>query len=73
VTEVLPNGGVKPTEVLAAVYGLTGIETTSLSSRVQRLRLYFEGQTGDAEKLNGIAAALMSEQGDQLRVTTVHS
>src|ERR1041384_627390 len=73
VTEVLPNGGVKPTEVLAAVYGLTGIETTSLSSRVQRLRLYFEGQTGDAEKLNGIAAALMREQGDQLRVTTVHS
>jgi hypothetical protein len=73
VTEVLPNGGVKPTEVLASVYGLTRSEMISLSSRVQRLRLYFEEQTGDPENLRGIAAALMSEQGDDLRVTTVHS
>ena len=43
VTEVSPNGGVKPIEVMAAVYGLTETETISLSSRVRRLRLYSEG------------------------------
>jgi radical SAM family uncharacterized protein/radical SAM-linked protein len=42
VTEVSPNGGVKPIEVMAAVYGLTEAESTSLSSRVKRLRLYTE-------------------------------
>jgi radical SAM-linked protein len=40
VTEISPNGGVKPTEVLAAVYGLNGGEVLALSSRVRRLRLY---------------------------------
>ena len=44
-TEVSPNGGVKPIEVMAAVYGLTETETISLSSRVRRLRLYSEDLT----------------------------
>ncbi|PYT02339.1 MAG: hypothetical protein DMF60_21620, partial [Acidobacteria bacterium] len=47
VTEVSPNGGVKPIEVVAAIYGLTQTETTSLSSRVRRLRLYMDDQTSD--------------------------
>jgi hypothetical protein len=74
VTEVSPNGGVKPVEVMAAVFGLTETEMTSLGSRVRRLRLYSEDQTGDpASWTPGIAAALMSEQGDKLRVTSGHS
>jgi radical SAM family uncharacterized protein/radical SAM-linked protein len=73
VTEVSPNGGVKPIEVLAAVYGLTPTEATSLSSRVRRLRLYSEDQTSDpATWIHGVAAQV-SEQGDKLRVTTGHS
>ena len=43
VTEISPNGGVKPVEVMAAVYDLTGEEKISLGSRVRRLRLYSEG------------------------------
>jgi radical SAM family uncharacterized protein/radical SAM-linked protein len=43
VTEISPNGGAKPVEILAAVYGLTEGEKVSLSSRVRRLRLYWEG------------------------------
>ena len=74
VTEVSPNGGVKPIEVMAAVYGLTETEAISLSSRVRRLRLYSEDQTRDPEIwIHGVAAARMSEQGDNLRVTTGHS
>jgi radical SAM family uncharacterized protein/radical SAM-linked protein len=74
VTEVSPNGGVKPIEVMAAVYGLTETEKTSLSSRVRRLRLYSEDQTSDpARWMHGVAAARMSEQGDRLRVTSSHS
>jgi len=74
VTEVSPNGGVKPIEVMAAVYALTETETTSLSSRVRRLRLYSEDQTSDpASWIQGAAAALMSEQGDNVRVTGSHS
>jgi radical SAM family uncharacterized protein/radical SAM-linked protein len=42
VTEISPNGGVKPIEVLAAVYGLADEEKILLSSRVRRLRLYLE-------------------------------
>ena len=72
VTEVSPNGGVKPVEVVAAVFGLTEAEKTSLSSRVRRLRLYSEDQTGDPE-CAPIAAALTSEQGDKTRVTIGHS
>jgi radical SAM family uncharacterized protein/radical SAM-linked protein len=41
-TEISPNGGVKPIEVVAAVYGMTDQEAASLSSRVRRLRLYQE-------------------------------
>ncbi len=74
VTEVSPNGGVKPIEVMAAVFGLSETEMTSLGSRVRRLRLYSEDQTGDpASWTPAIAAALMSEQGDKLRVTSGHS
>jgi radical SAM-linked protein len=71
VTELSPNGGVKPIEVVAAIYGLTETETISLSSRVRRLRLYFEDQTSDPARW--IAAARMSEQGDHWRVTGGHS
>ncbi|HSE97147.1 MAG TPA: hypothetical protein VLD57_02680, partial [Blastocatellia bacterium] len=48
VTEISPNGGVKPTEVVAAVYGLEGDEMISLSSRVRRLRLYKAVEASDA-------------------------
>ena len=74
VTEVSPNGGVKPMEVMAAVYGLTQTEATSLSSRVRRLRLYLEDHTSDpAIFMQDIAAAQTSGQGDKLRVTSSHS
>ena len=46
VTELSPNGGAKPTEILAAVYGMTIEEVIPLSSRVRRLRLFFEDQAG---------------------------
>ncbi|HWC76840.1 MAG TPA: hypothetical protein VG778_05230, partial [Blastocatellia bacterium] len=39
------NGGVKPTEVLAAVYRLNGGEVVALSSRVRRLRLFAQSLT----------------------------
>ncbi len=42
VTELSPNGGAKPTEILAAVYGMTFEEVIPLSSRVRRLRLFSE-------------------------------
>lgn len=48
VTEVSPNGGVKPIEVLAAVYGLEVGEMLALSSRVRRMRLFAEPQTSYA-------------------------
>jgi radical SAM family uncharacterized protein/radical SAM-linked protein len=41
-TELTPNGGVKPVEVVAAIYELTEGEKVSISSRVRRLRLYQE-------------------------------
>jgi radical SAM family uncharacterized protein/radical SAM-linked protein len=63
VTEVSPNGGVKPIEVLAAVYGLTEEEKISLSSRVRRLRLYLEDQASDSMLAIGeVAAARVSGQ-----------
>jgi radical SAM family uncharacterized protein/radical SAM-linked protein len=46
VTEVSPNGGVKPVEVLAAIYGLSDEEKISLGSRIRRLRLYLEDDAG---------------------------
>ena len=48
ITEVSPNGGVKPIEVLAAVYGLSEGEMIALSSRVRRVRLFAEPQTSYA-------------------------
>jgi radical SAM family uncharacterized protein/radical SAM-linked protein len=44
-TELTPNGGVKPVEVVAAIYELTEEEKISISSRVRRLRLYQETPT----------------------------
>jgi len=63
VTEISPNGGVKPVEVVAAIYGLTAEEMVAISSRVRRRRLYFESQ----EEVSGLAlaadaAALMTSQ-----------
>ena len=40
VTYISPNGGVKPVEVIAAVYDLTDDEKLSLNSRIKRTRLY---------------------------------
>jgi radical SAM family uncharacterized protein/radical SAM-linked protein len=58
VTEVTPSGGVKPIEVMAAIYGLSETETISLSSRVRRLRLYSEDQLRHpADSIQGMAAA----------------
>jgi hypothetical protein len=58
VTEVSPNGGVKPIEVMAAVYALTDEEKISLSSQVRRLRLYSEDQAGRlVDKVEGVAWA----------------
>jgi radical SAM family uncharacterized protein/radical SAM-linked protein len=48
VTEISPNGGVKPVEVLAAVYGLAEEEKILLGSRVRRLRLYMEALSHEA-------------------------
>jgi len=42
VTEITPNGGVKPVEVVAAAFGLTDEEKISISSRIKRTRLYWE-------------------------------
>ncbi len=57
VTEVSPNGGVKPVEVLAAVYGLTDEEKLALSSRVRRMRLYAEGMISNLPAVARPAAA----------------
>jgi hypothetical protein len=57
VTEISPNGGVKPVEVVAAVYGLTDAEKVSLSSRVRRTRLYSEDATGDGGAARGAGVA----------------
>ncbi|MGA9768883.1 MAG: TIGR03960 family B12-binding radical SAM protein [Blastocatellia bacterium] len=56
VTEVSPNGGVKPVEVLAAVYGLTEEEKILLSSRVRRLRLYLEESESQDHEVAAIAS-----------------
>ncbi|MGH9762515.1 MAG: TIGR03936 family radical SAM-associated protein, partial [Blastocatellia bacterium] len=44
VTEITPNGGAKPVEVLAAIYGLTDDEKLTLNSRVVRTRVYFDSE-----------------------------
>lgn len=69
VTELSPNGGVKPIEIIAALYGLSESEMISLSSRVRRVRLYFEDQT-DARGswTRAVTAAHPSERGEERRV-----
>jgi radical SAM-linked protein len=57
ITEVSPNGGVKPIEVLAAVYGLSEGEMLALSSRVRRVRLFAEPQTSYATQSSQEPAA----------------
>jgi radical SAM-linked protein len=51
VTEISANGGVKPMEVIASVYGLIDEEMLVLSSRARRLRLYSESLAGSALNL----------------------
>lgn len=68
VTEISPNGGVKPIEVLAAVYRLTDTEKVSLSSRVRRLRLYKEGEQSRASTLTVEDAGIRA--GEKLSFTT---
>ena len=60
-TELTPNGGVKPVEVVAAIYELTEGEKISISSRVRRLRLYQEALafTGAPGKIDAAASASM--------------
>lgn len=53
VTEITPNGGVKPVEVLAALYGLTNDEKIALNSRVRRIRVYFDAEP---DAVSGLAA-----------------
>lgn len=62
VTEITPNGGVKPVEVMAAVYGLTEGEKISLGSRVRRLRLYQEHLADDPTPQSREAVATASGQ-----------
>jgi radical SAM family uncharacterized protein/radical SAM-linked protein len=63
ITEVSPNGGVKPIEVLAAIYGLEIGEMLALSSRVRRMRLFAEPQTSYATQSSQerIAARLSAQ------------
>jgi radical SAM family uncharacterized protein/radical SAM-linked protein len=62
VTEISPQGGVKPVEVMAAVYGLTDEEKVSLGSRVRRVRLYADdeadGQTPPTREAAAIPASI---------------
>jgi radical SAM family uncharacterized protein/radical SAM-linked protein len=56
VTEISPNGSVKPVEVIAAVYRLEQEEKLSLSARVRRLRLY--SVANEQRKLARVCAAI---------------
>src|SRR5262249_43303822 len=60
-TELTPNGGVKPIEVVAAIYELTEGEKISISSRVRRLRLYQEAPAlmGAPGNIDAAASASM--------------
>jgi radical SAM family uncharacterized protein/radical SAM-linked protein len=42
VTELSPSGGVKPVEVVGAIFGLNQQEMLALNSRVRRIRMYYE-------------------------------
>jgi radical SAM family uncharacterized protein/radical SAM-linked protein len=59
-TELTPNGGVKPIEVVAAIYELTEGEKISISSRVRRLRLYQEAGalTGTSGNIDAASASM---------------
>ncbi len=46
VTEISASGGVKPIEVVAAIYQLNAAEQVALSSRVRRLRVYRDEAPG---------------------------
>ncbi|HEY7547037.1 MAG TPA: TIGR03936 family radical SAM-associated protein, partial [Blastocatellia bacterium] len=46
VTEISPSGGVRPVEVVAAIYQMTETEQVSIGSRVRRLRVYSEDESG---------------------------
>ncbi|HLG14987.1 MAG TPA: TIGR03960 family B12-binding radical SAM protein [Blastocatellia bacterium] len=59
ITRISPNGGVKPVEVVAAVYGLTADECHSVGSRVRRLGL-FEDQVPDGALLPGLNETALS-------------
>jgi len=58
VTEISPQGGVKPVEVMAAVYGLTDEEKVSLGSRVRRVRLYSDDEADGQTPLTREVAAI---------------
>jgi len=48
VTLISPNGGVKPVEVIAAVYDMTDAEKLTLNSRIRRTRLYSDDSSAAA-------------------------
>jgi len=48
VTLISPSGGVKPVEVITAVYDLTDDEKLSLNSRIKRTRLYSDDSSASA-------------------------
>jgi radical SAM family uncharacterized protein/radical SAM-linked protein len=50
VTEISPNRGVKPSEILAAIYGLTAQEAQSLTARIKRLGVYGSGASSVVEE-----------------------
>jgi hypothetical protein len=51
VTLISPNGGVKPVEVVDAVYDLTDDEKLSLNSRIKRTRLFSGDSSASADDL----------------------
>jgi radical SAM family uncharacterized protein len=62
VTLISPSGGVKPVEVIAAVYDLTDDEKLSLNSRIRRTRLY----SGDSSTAAGCVAGSRAEASAQV-------
>jgi hypothetical protein len=63
VTEISPNGGVKPVEVAAAVYDLTSAEKSSLNSRVRRVRLFAGAAGSDGAGWSGLASGVAAQGG----------
>jgi radical SAM family uncharacterized protein/radical SAM-linked protein len=58
ITELSSHGGVKPVEVVGAIYGLNQQEMTALSSRVRRVCLYFGDEHSDRKSFAGQDAEL---------------